>query len=382
MIPVNRPLLSESDFNSVKEAFDSTQISGTSASVSIAESFLKEFLNVKHAILVSSGTSALDISVASINQKHNANVIVPSLTIMSTVNELVRRNFKIKIVDSDSTSWVSNSRSLASNVDKNSVAIIPTHIFGVSVDVEDLRLELQQYEIHIIEDAAQNFGVKNGNGKYYGTLGHVGVTSFYVNKNITTGEGGAIFTNCDEFARNADEFRNLGFSKSLPRFVHKKIGWNFRMPGMSAAMIATQASRIEKILERRDAINETYRQLLGDHPWFEYQEQDTYSSKDFNWVFPILLRREVNLTASELQDILSSAGVESRRFYCPLHLQPVLKGYTGITLCGDMKISENLWNKGLYLPSGVGTTDEEIQTVSSILWKLPKTTKLLPKLRK
>ena len=372
MIPVNRPIVTDAEANAAKRAVSVAEISGTSSIVNATENYLSEFLGVKYVILTSSGTAAIDVAVGNAKQEKNSNAVVPNLTIISSVNELIRRNYEIRLVDSNIESWVSDSSKLASQVDANTSIVMPTHLYGISIDIRELRREIDNEHTLIIEDAAENFGTRDSNGSFYGTLGDIGITSFYVNKNITSGEGGAIFTDNQTYAKEARELRNLGFSNELPRFVHNKIGWNYRMSGINASIIPPQMERLTEILSRRKEIGKRYLDNLSSHPWLSFQPQELNGEQNFNWVFPILLDQEVNVSAQVLQDYLAKNHVESRRLFCPMHLQPVLKGYTRLKVCGKMPNSTRLWEKGLYLPSGLGNTNEEIDYTSEMMWRAIK----------
>jgi len=369
MIPVNRPELEEEERSNLLHAFNSSDLSGASPLIKNVEGLLADFLSVKHVRLVANGTAGLDIGLQIANPGKNSNVVVPNLTIISAVNEAVRRGVKIIVADCELETYCSSANQLLDVCDENTIAVIPTHIYGCTVEVDKISSSVLPRTL-VIEDAAETFGVQNSQGKYLGTLGSLGIFSFYVNKNITTGEGGAVVTDNDEIADKIDALRNLGFERDLPRFVSPTIGWNARLSGIQASLIPTQLKRIDKILKKRIQIGDTYWKLLQNHPWLNFQARYSNNVANYYWVFSISVTQDYPLKAKELQSLLLERGIETRRFFCPLSMQPSLINSGLLEIRGELTISKFLWEKGLYLPSGLGTTQEEIEKTCEILWDL------------
>ena len=219
----------------------------------------------------------------------------------------------------------------------------------------------------MLEDAAEALGVRY-KGKHCGTLGDAGVFSFYANKIVTGGEGGAVVSNSEKFIDRVSYLRNLCFSPE-ERFVHKELGWNGRISGLAASLASSQLSRLDVLVTEKKAIGRQYLDGLAGHPWFDFQPIETDYSSNLYWVFGAVLKNTVPINAKELQELLKNRGVETRRFFCPIHLQPInLEKQLEFT--SDLRNSEVLWNRGLYFPSGLGNTKEEIETVIDILWSL------------
>ena len=370
MIPVNRPLINDSDKLAVIEALDQTWISGEAPPIKFLEENLARYVGVEHAVAVSTGTTALDLAVEVLDIKPGDECIVPTFTITSTVNALLRKQAKVLLVDADESTWSMNSRVAAEHIGKKTRLIVPVHIYGLPVDLDPIMSRALQYEVNVLEDAAEALGVSYKEKKC-GSIGTMGMFSFFANKVVTGGEGGAITTNSLEIATKLRRIRNLSHSNE-ERFVHSELSWNARMPALVAALINSQLLRIDFLLQAKRNIAERYLEGLKGHPWIIFMPESISYSRNAFWVFPILLNDDAPVNAKAFQEILSSHGVDTRRFFCPIHLQPYSNKYP-VQVTGDMSVSEKLWERGVYLPSGMGISDSEVDQVISILWKIART---------
>jgi perosamine synthetase len=360
LIPVNRPKLTETDRTAVNEALNEIWISGEAPPVKALESSLTDKLKANFAVAVSSGTTAIDLAVEALDIKSGDICIVPSFTIISTVSTLLRKGAEVRLVDSDPITWSANADQMASLMTPEVKLVLPVHIYGLPVDMDPVLKKALQYEIPVLEDAAEAMGVMY-KGKMCGTLGTLGTFSFYANKIVTCGEGGAIVTDNYEIAERLKSLRNLCFDPK-ERFVHNDLGWNVRMPAISAALANSQLARLSQLVEAKRAIGLKYFSALKDHPLFEIAPERTSYSENIYWVFGLVIRDGVRISLSEIRNDLRSRGIDTRRFFCPLHLQPLAKKYK-FSIEQPLTQSERLWNKGFYVPSGLGNTQEEIEKV-------------------
>lgn len=368
-IPVNRPVVSESDTQAVLDALTGTYISGETPQVALMEKRLAHFLGQEQAVAVSNGSVALDIAVEALDLPENSECVVPTFTIISTVANLMRKNHRLTLVDSDPIHWSMNAEIAAEEITSQTKLVLPVHIYGLTVDMDPILEASRDFETFILEDSAEALGVKYKD-RLAGGLGMASTHSFYANKTVTGGEGGAVVSNDEKFISRVRFLRNLCFNPE-ERFVHTELGWNYRISGLSAALIASQLSRVNELIRIKQGIASKYTEGLSGHPWFSYMPAKTPFSENGYWVFPILLNEDSPFNAKEFQSELRKVDIETRRFFCPIHLQPVSKGLD-LKLAGSMKVSENLWENGLYLPSGVGTLDTDIERVIEACWELVK----------
>lgn len=369
MIPVNRPLVTERDKEEVNKALEETWLSGDTTPVKNLEASLKKTLGTENAIAVSNGSVALDICTEALEINEGDECVVPTFTIISTVANLARKRAKIRLIDADPVTWSMDAQETIFSMSENTKLVVPVHIYGLSVDMDPIIEKSLVTGTHILEDAAEALGVTY-KGKACGTFGILGTFSFFANKVVTGGEGGAIITNDYLLAEKIRKLKNLNHSDE-ERFVHKELGWNARLPGLSAALINSQLQRLEELVKTKKSKAQVYLDGLMGHPWFDFQPASTQHSENAFWVFGILLNEQSPFNAKELQNILRERGVDTRRFFCPMHLQPVFSNlFSGSK--GAFPVAEQLWLKGLYLPSGIGTTDNEISQVIETLWELIK----------
>ena len=368
MIPVNRPVIDASDINAVLKALLDTYISGETPLTYELELLLCEVIGTEHAIAVSNGTVAIDLLIEALNITEGDHCIVPTFTIISTISNLLRKGASVELVDADPETWSLNAAAAAASISDSTKLILPVHIYGLPVDLDPILAQARKFGTLVVEDSAEALGV-NYKDKPCGSYGHASTFSFYANKIVTGGEGGAITTNDLSLSKKLKKMRNLNHSEE--RFVHEHLGWNSRIHGLSAALIISQLKRLENLKSRKREIALQYIQGLEGHPWITFMPEKTNYSTNLFWVFPILLNSESLFDAPELQNKLSELGIETRRFFCPMHLQPLIKN-SKVRLNSSYSVSENLWRNGIYLPSGLGITSNEIDYCVKSLWDLVK----------
>lgn len=364
LIPVNRPKLTESDKDAVNEAMNQTWISGEAPPVRAFEDSLTNTLKTEFAVAVSSGTTAIDLAVEALNIKQGDICLVPSFTIISTVTTLLRKGCQVRLVDADPITWSANAEQMASLMTSDVKLALPVHIYGLPVDMDPILEKASQFEIPVLEDAAEALGVTY-KGKMCGTLGTLGTFSFYANKIVTCGEGGAVVTHDEAIANRLKSLRNLCFEPD-ERFVHNDLGWNGRMPAISASLANSQLKRLPSLVKEKRNIGLRYFHALRDHPMFEIAPESTSYSDNLYWVFGLVIREGAGLTLSDVRNDLRSQGIDTRRFFCPLHLQPLAKKFN-FSIEIPLTQSERLWSNGFYVPSGLGNTQKEIDKVIETL---------------
>lgn len=325
MIPVNRPLLDGNESEYLQECITSGWVGSEGPFVKRFEEAFAAYLGRKYAIAVSSGTAALDIAVSALRPRY---LRLPTMTIISCVRELERLEIPYDFVDSDPDTW---------NMTVPDDPFMAVHLWGLPVDISE--------RSPLIEDCSQMLG-QTYYGKKCGTLGSVSTFSFYPNKLITCGEGGMLATDDEWIARECRSLRDLYHG---PRFHHARLGFNYRMSNLQAAVGLAQLEGIDRKIRRKRQIGERYNQGLKGLNVQLPQARTPYA-ENLYWVYPVVTDRP-------MATALKKQGIETRPFFYPLHLQPCLNGV------GSFPVAEYLSSSGLYLPSGNGTTDEEIDQV-------------------
>ena len=359
-VPVNTPLVDESDIEAVTQALQEGWISGEGPIVANFETNFASFCNRKHGVSVTNGTAAIELVIHALGFGIGDEIIVPSFAIISCVSQILRSGATPVFVDSDPLTWNMDVDAVEIAVTSRTKAIIAVHTYGLPINMEVLEDLAQRKNLVIIEDAAESHGLLY-RGKRCGSFGLVSTFSFYANKHLTTGEGGMVVTDDDPLAQKIRYYRNLTF-RPEKRFVHDELGWNLRMSSLQCALGASQLTRIEQILESRRVLGAQYQEAFRDIEDIQLPLTETEFSRNDYWIFGIVLQGRHSETRPAIQAALAEVGVGTRPFFWPLHLQPVLKKF-GFDKQSPLPVSEHLGSNGFYIPNGLGMRSEDVEHV-------------------
>ena len=359
-IPVSQPYISSADKAAVLECLDNTYLSGDSPIVGEFETNFAQAIGAEYGIAVANGSVALDLVMHALDLSKGDEVIVPSFTIASCLFSILRTGATPVFVDSDLGTWNMSIDTVRSKISSKTKAIMVVHIYGLPVDLDPIIELCNERNIFLIEDAAEAHGVRY-KGALCGSFGFASTFSFYANKAITTGEGGMVLTSDEQFRDKIKFFRNLAFAPPPgKRFIHEDLGWNYRLGSMQAALGNSQIVRMGEIVDNKRALGLKYHAALSGHPLLEMQLTETSYSQNMYWVVGVLLEDSIN--SDVLASLLKSRGVDTRPFFFPLHHQPVLEKY-GYGKQTALPVAERLGKQGIYLPSYIGISDEDIEYV-------------------
>mgnify|MGYP001182497200 CR=1 FL=1 len=365
-IPVNEPSLGEREKELLIECIDTGWISSEGPFVEKFEESFSKKVNRKYGISCSNGTAALELAVASLKIGPGDEVIMPTFTIISCASALTRRGAKPILIDADPKTWNMKVEDIEASITSKTVAIMAVHIYGLPVDMDPLLEIANKYKLFVIEDAAELIGAQYKNTPC-GSFGHVSTFSFYPNKQITTGEGGMVVTNDIQISNRCRSLRNLCFQKDK-RFIHKELGWNYRMTNLQAALGIAQLEKLDSVVEIKIKNGSIYNQFLKGIKGIELPLKKTSYAENIYWVYGVLVDPEI-ATAEEIMVKLKKLNIGTRPFFYPMHQQPVFKEM-GIFDNKSFPISEKLYRNGFYLPSGINLKFEDIKKVSEILKNL------------
>jgi perosamine synthetase len=360
MIPVNAPLLTEADFASVMDALRSGWISGAGPHIEAFESRWAAYCGRKYGVALANGTVALQVAVALLDLQPGDEVIMPTFTIISCALPVVVAGAKPVLVDSDPHTWTMNVHEVQEKVTPQTRAIMPVHIYGHPVDMDPLLEIAERHGLQVIEDAAEAHGA-DYRGRRIGGFGTASCFSFYANKLVTTGEGGMLLVDDSALSDRARRMRNLGFQPGR-RFLHAELGFNFRLTNLQAALGLAQVDRMDEIVARKRRIGQAYTDRLSEVEGLELQVQQPWARSVY-WMFGLVVREETGLDAAGLATRLSQRGIETRPFFLGMHEQPVLQE-RGLFAGESYPVAERIARQGLYLPSGLGLEEEQIDRVS------------------
>jgi len=361
-IPVNEPLLEGNEKKYLNECIDTGWISSEGPFVKKLENDFSAYTGQSYGSCVANGSVAIDVAIRALREVYGWNdydeIILPTFSIISSAQSIVYNKLKPVFVDADPITWNIDTTKIEQMITTKTKAIMVVHIFGLPTDMNPIVELAKKYDLRIIEDAAQAHG-QSYYGKKCGSMSDISTFSFYANKHIACGEGGMIMTSSDKLIEKVKYYKNLCFSKD--RFVHQDLGWNFRMSNLQAAVAYAQFERLDGFIEKKKQMGAKYQELLKDIPAQLPLVKTDYAPNNY-WVFGLVLNDDVKFGAKEAMQKLSDAGIGTRPFFYPLHKQPV---FEKMGLTDDIKrpVSENLYERGFYIPSGLGLTDEQMQIV-------------------
>jgi perosamine synthetase len=378
MIPVNEPKLGPRELEYVTECVQTGWISSAGRFIDQFEQQWAAYCGRRYGIAVCNGTVALQIAAACLDLQPGDEVIMPSFTIISCAQAVIYCGGVPVLVDSDPQTWCMDVGQVRSKITSRTRAIMPVHIYGHPVDMDPLLELADEFGLSIIEDAAEAHGAQYlsharqqmpGEWKRCGSFGEVSCFSFYANKLVTTGEGGMLVTDDPRLAEKARGLRNLCFQPQR-RFYHEALGFNFRMTNLQAALGLAQLERMDDIVAHKRWMGQAYTERLQDIACLQLPVEKPWA-RNIYWMYGLVLSEETGMDAVEFARRLHSAGVETRPFFLGMHEQPVLRKM-GLYLAERYPVAERIARQGLYLPSGMALTAEQLDKVDFVVHEVLK----------
>lgn len=358
MIPVCEPKMGEKELEYVVDCVKTNWISSKGKYITEFEEKFSKYCGAKFGIACSSGTTALHLALASAGIKSGDEVIIPDFTMISTANSVTYTGAKFALVDSEPEYWNIDPNKIEEKITKRTKVIMVVHTYGHPCDMGPILDIAKGHDLLVIEDAAEAHGAEY-KGKRVGCLGDVGCFSFYANKIITTGEGGMVVTNNEKIAEMARLLRDQAFEPK--RFLHRYIGFNYRMTNLQAAIGVAQMELIDESVETRRRNAKLYNSLLKDVKGITLPPEALWA-KNVYWMYTVLVEDSFGMGRDELMERLREKGIDTRSAFYPIHTQPVYaKQYKG----EKYPVAEELGRKGINLPSGNTLTKEQIEFVAT-----------------
>jgi perosamine synthetase len=373
VIPVNEPLLGQQESEYVSECLRSGWISSSGRFIDEFEQKWAAYCGKRYGIAVSNGTAALQIAVDCLGLQPRAEIILPAFTIVSCALAVVYSNAVPVLVDSDPQTWCMDVEQIERKITPRTGAIMPVHIYGHPVDMDPVLSLAQKHGLAIIEDAAEAHAAQYLSGRTTvdpvwrrcGSFGELSCFSFYANKLITTGEGGMVLTDDADLADRARSLRNLCF-QSGRRFYHEGLGYNFRLTNLQAALGLAQLERIDQLIARKRWMASEYNRRLSEISLLQLPREEAWA-RNIYWMYAILLDEKAGMDAIQFAAKLRERGVDTRPFFLGMHEQPVFQKRCGLFLNERYPVTERIARRGLYLPSGLALTAEQLARVCDVV---------------
>lgn len=372
MIPVNEPLFGKRELEYVTECIRTGWVSSSGRYIDEFEKGWASYCGRDYGIAVSNGTVALQLAVAALRLKPGDEIIMPTFTIISCALAVIYNGCVPVLIDSDPRTWTMDVKQAAERITSRTKAIMVVHIYGHPVDMDPVQELASHHGLTIIEDSAEAHGAEYLSGhetdhsrwRRCGSFGSLSCFSFYANKLITTGEGGMVVTDDPQLAERVRSMRNLCF---LPerRFYHEELGYNFRLTNLQAALGLAQLERMDEIVNKKRWIGEEYTSRLKNSETLQLPVEESWA-RNVYWMYGVVLSEEKDMDCLQLAQRLRERGVDTRPFFLGMHEQPVFHR-RGLFLNEHYPVAERISRKGLYIPSGIALTREQLIYVCETL---------------
>ena len=360
-IPVNEPLIGDLEREYVADCMATGWISSEGAYVKRFEDAWAAYCGVRHGVAISNGTVALFAAVAALRLEPGSEVIIPSFTIIGCALAVIEAGLVPVLVDCDPRTWCMDADEVERRVTPRTRAVMAVHIYGHPVDMDALGAVAKRHGLAVIEDAAEAHGA-TVRDRRAGGLGDIGCFSFYANKIVTTGEGGMVVTDDDALAERIRSYRNMAF-RADRRFLHTEVGYNHRLTNVQAAIGLGQVETIADRVRRKREIGSRYTELLTGCEGLELPVEEPWAENVY-WMYGVVVDESRGLDAVSFAARLRERGVDTRPFFLGMHEQPVLQA-RGLFAGESYPVTERIARQGLYLPSGLTLTDDQIATVAA-----------------
>jgi len=326
------------------------------------EKVMADYLGVKYAVAVNSGTSALHLIVRALNIGEGDEVITTPFSFIASSNCILFEKAKPVFVDINKDTLNIDIDKIENKITKKTKAILAVDVFGQPADWNALQEIAQRHKLLLIEDSAEALGSEY-NGRKCGTFGAAGVFSFYPNKQITTGEGGMIVTNNRKIAEFCKSMRNQGRDESGRWFKYVRLGYNYRLSEINCALGIVQLKRINQILKKREKAAETYNNLLKDCK--EIKLPHISKNIKISWFVYVIRLKNRDDIIKKLQE----KGIQCSNYFPPIHLMPFYRKLFSYKK-GDFPICEKISQETLALPFFNNLKKSEIHYVVQEIKKL------------
>ncbi|MBW1964285.1 MAG: DegT/DnrJ/EryC1/StrS family aminotransferase [Deltaproteobacteria bacterium] len=366
-IYLSPPHMSGEELRLVEEVFISNWIAPVGPQVDAFEAEFATMVGAMYATAVVSGTAALHLALRLVGVGPGDEVLCSSLTFVASASPILYQGAIPVFIDSDRATWNMDPGLLREELEERArtnklpKAVVLVHLYGQAADIDPILEACGRYGIPLIEDAAEALGATY-KGRAPGTFGRLGIYSFNGNKIITTSGGGMLISNEKELIDKA-RFWSTQARDSAPHYEHSDLGYNYRMSNVLAAIGRGQLRVLEDRVGAKQRIFMFYKQALGDLPGIEFMPEARFG-RATRWLTCLTVNPEkFGVDRDVILAALAADNIEARPVWKPMHLQPLFKGY----VCRGGAVAEDLFNRGLCLPSGTSMKTEDLERVVDVV---------------
>ncbi len=353
--------LDESDVEAVLDVLRSGRLALGPKSIEF-EQLMADYIGVKHAIVVSSGTAALHLIVKSLDIGRDAEVLVPSFTFAASVNAFLYEGASPVFVDIEPETYNLDTKDFERKITPRTEAVMAVDVFGHPAEWDEILRIADLHGLKVIDDSCEALGAVY-RGRKTGSFGNASAFAFYPNKQMTTGEGGIIVTDDDGIAQLSRSLRNQGRGEMGAWLEHPRLGYNYRLDEMSAALGASQLRRIEDFIDKRERVARSYTERLSRFDWVRCQA--VKPDVRMSWFVYVVTLAE-GLERDRVMEAMEARGIPVRGYFSPAHLQPYIRESFGGRE-GDLPITEGVAKRTIALPFHNNLTEAQIDQVVAAL---------------
>jgi perosamine synthetase len=357
MISMSSPDIDDTDVEGVIEVLRSGRLS-LGPKTEAFEEAISQYIGVRHAVAVSSGTAALHLIVKALGLGPGDEVLVPSFTFAASVNVLLYENATPVFCDIEDITYNVDPSRLEEKITSRTKAILAVDVFGHPAEWDSICSIAAKHNLRIIDDSCEALGAEY-KGRKVGQFGDAAAFAFYPNKQITTGEGGVLVTNDSEIARLARSLRNQGRGEMGSWLEHERLGFNYRMDEMSASLGLSQLHRIETFLAKRQRVADLYSSRLSTVP--RIRTQFVAPDVRMSW-FVYVITFDEDVDRSAVVETLKEKQIPVRCYFSPIHLQSYIVGRSACQT-GHLPVTESVARRILALPFHNQLASEEVDKV-------------------
>lgn len=353
----------------IKEAFDTNWVAPLGPNVNAFERELAEYTKAEHASALSAGTAAIHLALRILGAGQGDIVFAPTLTFSATCNPIAYEKATPVFIDSEEDTWNMSPEALKRAFEKypNPKAVMVVHLYGTPARMDEIMALCAARNVPVIEDAAESLS-STYQGKQTGTFGKIGIYSFNGNKIITTSGGGMLVSDDEEITKQAT-FLATQARDPARHYQHSQIGFNYRMSNIVAGIGRGQLLHLEEHKALKKKIYQQYQEAFADIPEITMNPLNPKGDAN-NWLSCMTIEKGCSVTPDQIMDALEEQNIESRPIWKPMHLQPVFAGCDFIQAeQGKLPVSEDIFYRGLCLPSDIKNTDEDMELIIATVRK-------------
>lgn len=364
------PHMGGGELKYVNEAFHTNWIAPLGPNVTNFEKEMCEYTGVKSACALVSGTSAIHLALKCLEVGQGDTVFCSTLTFSASANPIIYQGAEPVFIDSDYETWnmcpIALQKAFDDAVENNKMpkAVVVVNLYGQSADYDKLKAICDKYNVPIVEDAAESLGATY-KGKQTGTIGEIGIYSFNGNKIITTSGGGMMVSNNEEYTKKS-LFWATQSRENERHYEHKEVGYNYRMSNVVAGIGRGQLEVLNERIAKKKEIYEAYKEGFKEISDIEMMNICNFGESNY-WLSVATIKDGSKITPLEIMLALEKENIESRAVWKPMHMQPVFKECKFFSSLEEGSISEDLFNRGICLPSDTKMTNEELNKIISII---------------